>query len=248
MNVVVVTGAAGGIGTAIVDSAIEHGFSVIAVDRDFAGDASAAARGGGFVVGDVANRETHELALAEAQKLGPLTGWVNAAGIAAEQRVDRVTMDDYRALFDVNFAGTLWGVSVAARAMQAAGGSIVSLSSTQAQRGLAGYPLYAAAKGAIEALTRQVAAEFAPLGVRCNAIAPGVIATPLNERILAESDDPTGLQAYWDSMTPLGRMGTPRDVGELAAYLLGPESSFITGQVLTIDGGQVIAPPGHSRD
>jgi NAD(P)-dependent dehydrogenase (short-subunit alcohol dehydrogenase family) len=217
------------------------------VDRDALGDL-AAQDDVVELTGDVADPDTHERALRAALEIGELVGWVNAAGIAAAHRVDEVTFADYRALFDVNFAGTLWGVSAAVRGMIETGGSIVSLSSTQAQRGLSGYPLYAAAKGAIEALTRQVAAEFAPHGIRCNAISPGVIMTPMNANILAESEDPDALAAYWDSLSPIGRWGTPDDVGSLAGYLLGQESFFITGQVLTIDGGQTISSPGTVHD
>ncbi len=240
---VVVTGAAGGIGSAIAEAFDEAGYDVVRVDRSEPDE-----RGPAWLVGDVADPTVHESAAEAAAALGPLVGWVNAAGIAAHRPVADVTMDDYRTLMDVNFGGTLWGVSAAVRAMRGRGGSIVSISSTQAQVGFAGYPLYAASKGAIDALTRQVASEYAEAGVRCNAIAPGVIRTPLNDRLLAESDDPDSLRAAWDALCPIGRWGTPEDVARLALYLVRPESSFMTGQVLTIDGGQTIVPPGPRDD
>lgn len=240
---VVVTGAAGGIGSAIVETFDEAGYAVVCVDR-----AESTGRGSAWLAGDVADHAIHESAAEQAAALGPLVGWINAAGIAANRPVADVTMDDYRSLMDVNFGGTLWGVAAAVRAMRGRGGSIVSISSTQAAVGFPGYPLYAASKGAIDALTRQVASEYASAGVRCNAIAPGVIRTPLNDRILEESDDPGSLRAAWDALCPIGRWGVPEDVARLALYLVRPESSFMTGQVLTIDGGQTIVPPGPRDD
>jgi NAD(P)-dependent dehydrogenase (short-subunit alcohol dehydrogenase family) len=249
---VVVTGAAGGIGTAIVAALSEAGYAVVGVDRADPGGGDAASGTGGrspaWITGDVADPSVHESAAAEAAALAPLAGWINTAGVAANRPVAEVTVEDYRALVDVNFGGTLWGVAAAVRAMRGRGGSIVSISSTQASVGFAGYPLYAASKGAIEALTRQVAAEYAPAGIRCNAIAPGVIHTPMNDRILAESDDPDSLRAAWNALCPVGRWGTPEDVADLALYLVGPGSGFMTGQVLTIDGGQTIVPPGPRND
>jgi NAD(P)-dependent dehydrogenase (short-subunit alcohol dehydrogenase family) len=238
---VVVTGAAGGIGAAVVTALHSTGYAVVGIDLAEAGWPAAATR----VVGDVADPAVHDAAAATAAALGPLVGWVNTAGIAGDATpVTDVGIDGYRTLMDVNFGGTLWGVAAAVRAMGGAGGSIVSISSTQAQVGFPGYPLYAASKGAIEALTRQVAAEYAAAGIRCNAIAPGVIATALNDRILAEAEDPDSLRATWDALCPIGRWGSADDVARLALYLIGPGSGFLTGQVLTIDGGQTIVPPG----
>jgi meso-butanediol dehydrogenase/(S,S)-butanediol dehydrogenase/diacetyl reductase len=238
---VVVTGAAGGIGAAVVTTLHNAGYAVVGIDRAETGWPPVAAR----LVGDVADPLVHEAAASRAAASGPLVGWVNTAGIAADAiPVSDIDVDDYRDLMDINFGGTLWGVAAAIRAMRGTGGSIVSISSTQAHVGFPGYPLYAASKGAIEALTRQVAAEYAAAGIRCNAIAPGVIATALNDRILADAADPDALRAAWDALCPIGRWGTPDDVARLALYLVGPESGFLTGQVLTVDGGQTIVPPG----
>lgn len=236
---VVVTGAAGGIGAAIAAALAGTGYAVVGVDRRELGAGLVDA-----VVGDIADPAVHDAAAAAAVAVGPLAGWVNAAGLAVSRSVAEVGMADYRETMDINFGGVLWGVAAAVRAMSGRGGSIVSISSTQASVGFDGYPLYAASKGAIEALTRQVAAEYAHAGIRCNAVAPGVINTPLNDKILGESDDPDALRATWDALCPVGRWGTPADVAGLVTYLVSPTSGFLTGQVLTIDGGQTIVPPG----
>ncbi|MEN3360786.1 MAG: hypothetical protein V7637_4768 [Mycobacteriales bacterium] len=244
---VVVTGAAGGIGAAVVTALHSAGYAVVGIDLAEAGWPQVATR----LVGDVTDPAVHDAAAATATALGPLVGWVNTAGIAAAAPVTDVSVEGYRTLIDINFGGTLWGVAAAVRAMRdagGAGGSIVSISSTQAHVGFPSYPLYAASKGAIEALTRQVAAEYAAAGIRCNAIAPGVIATALNDRILAEAEDPDSLRAAWDALCPIGRWGTADDVARLTRYLIGPESGFLTGQVLTLDGGQTIVPPGPRAD
>jgi NAD(P)-dependent dehydrogenase (short-subunit alcohol dehydrogenase family) len=116
-------------------------------------------------------------------------------------------------------------------------GSIVHITSVQALMGFPGYPHYAASKGAIISLTRQMAREYASQGVRVNCIAPGTVETPLNVQVLARSRDPQALRAAWERMHPIGRLGQPIDIAYGALYLTSDESSWVTGQCLVIDGG-----------
>jgi NAD(P)-dependent dehydrogenase (short-subunit alcohol dehydrogenase family) len=240
----VVTGAATGIGRAIASAMAARG-RVVAVDVDEAG-VSALAKEHESVIpitGDVADPATHDRAVEAVD--GDISGWVNNAAVAIAGSIHELDPDDYRRLMSINLDGYVWGLRAATRAMlERGGGAIVNVSSTQAILGFRGYPAYAAAKGAVEALTRQVAAEYADRGIRCNAVAPGVILTEMNRQVLAESDDPDALRELWDLLCPIGRWGKPADVAAGAVYLLDPErSGFVTGQVIVIDGAQTIAPP-----
>src|SRR5262249_22965740 len=117
---------------------------------------------------------------------------------------------------------------------------IVNMSSVQGLTGFHGWAAYAAAKGGINALTHQAALDLAPHGIRVNAIAPGTIMTPMNERIFREAEDPQALIERWNSMHPIGRFGQPQEVAELIVFLASDRSSFVTGEVIRIDGGLMI--------
>jgi NAD(P)-dependent dehydrogenase (short-subunit alcohol dehydrogenase family) len=143
----------------------------------------------------------------------------------------------------VNFGGVFLGTQMAVRAMlDGGGGAIVNVSSLQARFGVRGFPLYAAAKGAVVSLTRQVAAEYADRGIRCNAVAPGVIQTPMNERLLRQRGH--GRRSL-EALSPMRRLGRAEEVAAAVAFLLGDEATFITGEVLAVDGGQQVIPPNH---
>jgi NAD(P)-dependent dehydrogenase (short-subunit alcohol dehydrogenase family) len=116
----------------------------------------------------------------------------------------------------------------------------VNMSSVQALTGFKGWAAYAAAKGGINALTQQAAIDLAPNGIRVNAIAPGTIMTPLNEKIFATHPDPKGLIASWNKAHPLGRFGQPAEVAEAVLFLASDRASFITGEILRVDGGLVV--------
>jgi NAD(P)-dependent dehydrogenase (short-subunit alcohol dehydrogenase family) len=103
-----------------------------------------------------------------------------------------------------------------------------------------GWAGYAAAKGGIDALTRQAAVEYAPAGIRVNAVVPGTIMTEMNEGIMAASPDPDAVMAGWVAMHPLGRVGQPEEVAAAIVFLASDDAAFITGEVLRVDGGMVV--------
>jgi NAD(P)-dependent dehydrogenase (short-subunit alcohol dehydrogenase family) len=120
------------------------------------------------------------------------------------------------------------------------GGAIVSMSSVQSLTGFHGWAAYAAAKGGINALTQQAALDLAPHKIRVNAVAPGTIMTPLNEKIFQAHPNPDALIHSWNQAHPIGRFGEAREVAEAVLFLASDRASFITGTILRVDGGLLI--------
>ena len=236
----VVTGAGNGIGAAIAQLLVERGWSVIGLDRDDSALTSLAGELGpdfGPVVGDVTRRVDHERAARLARERAQLCGWVNNAGIERPTTARDLDETDLRAIIDVNLVGTMLGCAVATAAMRDVGGAIVNVSSIHA---LVGFPesfVYAATKGGIDALTRQLAIEEGPHRIRCNAVRPGAVRTPLTQSFLDAAEDPDALLAEYADLHPIRRLIEPVEIARVAAFLLSSEASFVNGEAVTVDGG-----------
>lgn len=247
-KVAVVTGAAGGMGRATAVLFAEEGASVVIGDVDEAGGASAVQEitsSGGlatFVRCDV-SKESDVIALIQSAKreYGGLHTIFNNAGI--EQPVTpstEITEELFDRVIGVNLKGTFFGCKHAIPLiLESGGGTIVNNSSVSAFANVGGNLSYGASKGAIMSMTRILAIEYARQNLRVNAICPGVIDTPMNQRNLEKSTDHDAVRERWMSVTPLGRMGTPLEIARTVLYLASEMSSFTTGVGLLIDGGRV---------
>jgi NAD(P)-dependent dehydrogenase (short-subunit alcohol dehydrogenase family) len=243
-KVAIVTGAASGIGRASAELLAAEGARVVLADIAEGGRAVADAIGGdtAFVLTDVTSTDdVRALVDGTVERWGRLDVLVNNAALAIGGSAGEISEDDWRRVLDVNLSGVWRGMRFAIPHMlEGGGGSIVNVSSVQSLVGFVGWAGYAASKGGINSLTQQAAVEYAPKGIRVNAIIPGTILTGMNEGILEETDDPDSLMAGWVAMHPIGRIGMPDEVAPAVVYLASDESAFVTGTLLRVDGGMVV--------
>jgi NAD(P)-dependent dehydrogenase (short-subunit alcohol dehydrogenase family) len=229
-------GGAGGQGTALTRRLINRGATVVAASRDEGRlSAYASETGAQTHVCDARDFDAVEQLVSNVvDSHGRLDGAVNLAGSILIKPVHMVS----RAEFDDTIAENLTTAFALTRAVarpmaKSGGGSLVLMSSCAARTGLVSHEAIAAAKGAVIGLVQSAAASLAPGGVRVNCVAPGLVDTPMASRLTASD---TARKAS-ESLHPLGRLGTPDDLAPVLDWLLGPESSWVTGQTIGVDGG-----------
>ncbi len=244
-KVALVTGGAAGIGRSIALRFAREQAAVALVDVDEAGARAVAAeieKSGGRALalrGDVAREEDVRRAVEQTvARFGALHVLVNNAGVNVMKTVESATEADWARAMDVDLKGVWLFCKHALPSLRAARGTIVNIASTHAFRTMPSSFPYAAAKGGVISLTKSLAIDAGPAGVRVNAICPGTIETRLTTDWFASQPDPALARQRMLAAIPLGRLGTPDDVAALALYLASDESSFLSGAAIPLDGGR----------
>jgi NAD(P)-dependent dehydrogenase (short-subunit alcohol dehydrogenase family) len=241
---VIVSGGGSGIGRATAQRAVREGAHVAVIDRA-ADNAQATAE----MIGDRARAyacdvgDDAEVAATVAQierDLGRVAGVVTSAGIfypADLQPAHQVTVEDFVHVLRVNLVGTFAVIKYALPMLMDGGGAIVTIASTAAIRGHGFGPGYSASKGGVDALTRLLAVQYSPRGVRANCICPGGVDTPMTAGTFATDE----AKARAKQRVPVGRYAQAEDIADVAVFLLSDDARYVTGQTLPVDGGATIA-------
>ncbi|MCK5751370.1 MAG: SDR family oxidoreductase, partial [Mycobacterium sp.] len=231
MRTAVVTGGASGIGAAISDRLRADGLNVATLDLN-PGEAKFS------YAADVTDRVAIDAALEDIRaELGPLTVLVNAAGLDRFKRFSDLTFDEWQKVIDVNLNGTFHCIQAVLPDMLEAGwGRIVNISSSSTHSGQPFMAPYVAAKSAVNGLTKSLALEYGPQGITVNAVPPGFIDTPMLRK--AEQRGFLGDTAKQIEATPVRRMGRPEDIAAACSFFISDDASYITGQILGVNGGR----------
>lgn len=230
-----ILGAAGGIGSAVSRRLAAAGATVALAGRASERlDGLAQELGAAKWLLDVGDPASVESVMREVQeRFGRIDGVANCIGSLLLKPAHLTSFEEWHGVISANLTSAFAVVRSAARAMQSQGGSIVLLSSAAARIGLANHEAIAAAKAGVIGLTLSAAATYASKGIRINAVAPGLVRTPMTRRIW---DNPKSAE-FSQAMHALGRLGEPDDVASLICWLLDPANSWVTGQVIGVDGG-----------
>lgn len=196
---------------------------------------------------DVGDRDSVFAAVSETvNQLGGLDVVINNAGIAPITPLEEITPEIYRRTFDINVGGVLWGIQAAVKAFKVLGhgGKIINACSQAGHLGNPALAVYSGSKFAVRGITQTAARDLAPLGITVNAYCPGIVNTPMMQKVAQDLADQSGegfewgMQQFAKNIT-LGKLSEPSDVAACVAFLAGPDSDYMTGQSVLIDGGMV---------
>ena len=232
-KVALVTGASSGMGLATARHLRDRGAMVFTAQRR-------PAEGFPHISADLEDPAAPEqIVAALGEAAGRLDILINNAGIMREGTVEETSVEDWHAQIAVNLTAPFLLIRAAMPLLRVRGGAIVNVGSIEGLGNNPRHPAYGASKAGLHGLTRAVAVDHGPHGVRCNAVAPGWIDTPLNDDFIASLESPETFRAQIGGLHPVGRTGRPEDVAELICWLASDAAAFVTGQVMTIDGGRM---------
>jgi meso-butanediol dehydrogenase/(S,S)-butanediol dehydrogenase/diacetyl reductase len=230
-KVALVTGASSGMGGATARQLADEGAWVFTAQRGSSEFET--------IPADFSDETTAKVVIDQiVEHTGRLDVLINNAGVMREGTVEETSITDWHLQLNVNLTAPFLLTRYAMPLLKQGGGSIVNVGSIEGLGSNPRHPAYCASKAGLHGLTRAVAIDHGSDGVRCNAVAPGWIDTPLNVEFIASLSDPEEFKQKIDGIHPVGRTGTPEEVAKLICWLASDEASFVTGQIYTIDGGR----------